>query len=196
MSQALTETASGADFSTGITVPSPGDDFVPSCGLVVSSIQELADRTQFLKSFVTRIRIPTVTNFSSGFTADYNTFFWQQTNVATAGVLSFNLGNLPAGRKLVSVVANCRNDFSSAMPATKPKLSLNRYSYSITNLSGIGSATDSTTLVANYKKDHEITVALNHTITDDFEYLLSFTGETGANSATGLLLTRLYMTIA
>lgn len=205
MSHALSEVAASADFVTPLTVPDNGDDFTASCAVVVSAEQAIANREQWLKSWLPNspvMRIPLVPtiNTSSRFTAQTGTAAaWGQTSVADVGGLLFSLsGLLPAGRKIQSVTATIQNQFTTNVAiGTKPAIELKRQICTAGGaFSSLGVVTDPTAVLATYQVNHDFGIsALGHTIDANSEYAILFTGETGANSVIGLILMRIYVTL-
>lgn len=202
MSHIITENGSNADFTTGLGSPDTGDAGTIWWQIWVNAFQQLADRSQFLKGFTqTRIRVPLNTNFNNNnrfsVVSPTSACFWQQTDITSFGGLVFSLGNLPTGRKISSIVANILNPNNTTLPvATMPALTLNRYSHSLGAIATIATVSDTTAVVATYKADHALTLSgINHTILDDYEYCVIFSGEAGGNAQTGLEITSLTVTL-
>ena len=204
MSHTLTETATNADFTTGKTVPDVGDSGTLWWGLLIAEVQQSSDREQWLKAWLTdtpkvRVVMSPLINTSSRFTATAFTnggLYWNQSSVADAGGLYFPVGNLPVGRKITQVIAywaNPTNGSAASAIGTPPALKLIRRPVTTGTVDGfsdpsvvVTTATDTTAVVGDYQTVHPIASStISLTIADDQEYVLKFTGEAGANSATG-----------
>jgi hypothetical protein len=218
MSTTLTETASDADFGTGLLVPQPGVDQTSDAVVILkdNSLQQLADRSQAIQKLsglngvLTRtVHVPlnvALQNSSSRFTSGLASgIYWEQTSVASVGALEFAIPPLPVGAKITQVIARWGNDFNTTLAiGTPPAISLRKSGIAtgVTFVSGIGNPTtigtqsDTTAVVATYKALHNITLSVAETISADAVYIVRFTGETGSNSVTGGILAGVLLTVA
>jgi hypothetical protein len=120
---------------------------------------------------------------SSNFVGVGSGLIRQQTNVASAGVLTYQVA-MPASGRVSRVAVRCTGSGSAGthagVPATKPTVSL------IQGISGstVATATDSSASSAAYNAAHWIeSTGLTHLIDSTEVYALVLTGETGANSS-------------
>jgi hypothetical protein len=102
------------------------------------------------------------------------------------------LGKLSEVRAIVSGAAG-----HAALAAVMPQLSVRRAVCTLAaadiTADSLGSQTDSSATFADYELNHEIAVTgLNHTISTASSYFVRITGETGANSVSGLKLGKIY----
>ena len=208
MSTVITESAGNANFGTGLTVPATGDPGSTWWNVYLAGKQQLADRTQWLKTWLPTspiIKIPIHVPFfntSSRFTSYIG--YHIQTSVASVGGLQFELPPLPAGRKIQAVTARWGNPSTANIAiGTKPKITLLRSSAMSVGVdpstiasSTVTSASDTTAVLATYQALHDFgPTGVAHTISDDYIYTLLFEGETGANSVGGGYLTSIYLTL-
>ena len=212
MPTSLTENAANADFATGLPVPANGDNGSSWGPQVIVGLQEIVDRTQWLKGWIQTtpsIVIPLLmqgnlsTRFSGTVFTPDNYPYIEQTNVSTAGLAWFPIaGRLPVGRKITGATAYWFNTNTTTMPAVKPKLSIAKKSKTLTNwfttaYTVVGSLTDPTTVVATYNQSHAIALTgLSETIADGTEYHVTFEGETSTNSTSGGVLLSLTVQLA
>lgn len=221
MPTALTEVAANADFSTGLPVPANGDNGSLWGPQVITALQEVADRTQALSKesgVVMSGGVPTkkvtvktaqgdqlrtsVTSFAAVFSSGAH--YWQQTSVAAAGAIDFEVPSLPIGSKITGVYAYVANTNNTTLPVgTMPILTLKKNVYSVgaasdpgTYDSTVASQADTTAVVATYKLMHKIAITgLSETVAEDVVYRVMLEGETGANATTGLNLATIVVTL-
>jgi hypothetical protein len=219
MTTALTETPANADFSTGLAVPSNGTDSALWGPEVVSAFQEIADRTQALAKLSAAVMsggVPTkkvlvpigyqlrtsITSFAYVFSSGAP--YWQQTSVAAAGAIDFEVPQLPIGAKITGAYAWWANTNNTTLPVgTMPILSLKKNIYSVgsgadpgTYDTTVASQADTTAVVATYKLMHKIAITgLSEVVAEDVHYRVMLEGETGANSTTGGNLAMIVMTL-
>jgi hypothetical protein len=122
--------------------------------------------------------------------------FWTH-DATTANILSFSvrlppLGKLSEVRAVVSGAAG-----HAALPAVMPQLQIRRAICTIGSAAiadnSLGTQLDTSASFAAYELNHEIAITgLNHTIVTTDSYYIRFTGETGANSVSGLQLGKIY----
>jgi hypothetical protein len=192
MSTTLTENPANADFSTGLLVPANGDDFTTSCSLVTgNTLQEIADRTQWLKGWLSTnpvvvVPLTAVANVSSRFTLGSDGDRYSQTSIASAGGLSFLIPPLPIGRKILRVVARWQNGGAASLPTLTARASVTLFKVSTavgSDFDGapnvtVNSAFDSAATLAEYKLIHEISATTSEVVDSDHIYFVSFKGET------------------
>jgi hypothetical protein len=213
MSTTLTENAANADFSTGLVVPTNGDDFTAACAVVVAAAQELADREQAIRlmlgattgaSVVRSVPLVQLTpSITSGWTQGFstNSLWYYQHNLGTS--IFFGLHALPVGAKLVSITARIAGgnpmglaiSTHSALPAVMPTLKL--WSQADGVATQIGStATDASADVSAYNAMHSLTCTVNHTVLSAASYWIELAGENSTNAVVdGCQLAQVYTTV-
>jgi hypothetical protein len=215
MSTTLTGVPADADFVTGLVRPDSGED-PPVWSLVLDNdLQQAEDRFQALQKLgglnagVTRLihvpLWPSLQNSSTRFTSGVaGGVYWEQTSVASAGLLQFAVPPLPIGVAIKAVTARWGNDFTSALAiGTPPTINLtkSRIAVGTAFVSGIGdpvtigSQADTTAVLATYQGLHDITLVVNETVSVDAVYSVHFTGEDGANETTGGILAGIILTV-
>lgn len=207
MATEQTENAANADFANGLTVPEVGDSFNTTCGTVLPPLfQQVGDRFQALQRGIpgggtsVTVRLPLIAlyNTSDRFQGSpgANRWLYSQGDITSAGALLFSFpSNLPKNfGKIDSVVATLKGDSHSALPATKPTLTLYRNGRTVggtgdVTATSVGTQTDAAATFGAYDLVHTITIAaLNHTILTDSDYFVKFTGEASTNAQLGLIL--------
>jgi hypothetical protein len=117
-------------------------------------------------------------------------FAVQQNSVASGNNVIVALPRPPAG-KILEIQALVKGSAGhGALPAIKPKLDLYRQDFLMTG-SGtlVATVTDSSASVGAYETGHALDLfALNHTLVGQDFYYMIVSGESGANSQTGLQL--------
>jgi hypothetical protein len=128
--------------------------------------------------------------YQNGFGVINGPFAAQQSSTTPGSNVIVPLPRPPYG-KILEIQALVKGASGhGALPATKPKCELYRQDYLMTG-SGtlVATATDSSATVGAYEAGHVIDLfAVNHTLVGQDFYYLILTGESGANSQTGLLL--------
>lgn len=222
MSSALTENAANANFSVGLQAPDVGVDFTTECNLLrTGSLQQLCDRSQAQAKLdglvmsgstpTKKIIVPTaqgnqlrtsITSFAYVFSSGAH--YWQQTSVAAAGAIDFEVPSLPIGAKITGAYALVANTNNTTLPVgTMPILTLKKNVYTVgaaadpgTYDSTVSSQADTTAVVATYKLMHKIAITgLSEVVAEDVVYRVMLEGETGANSTTGLNLATIVITL-
>lgn len=201
MSRVFTEVAANADFSTGVTCPTPGEAGTQWWNEYEALFQELADRSQALAQLtgvasnqvVAPVRLLASAvgsrwNQQVGATAVY----YLQTSVTDGGAIWFSLDPLPVGAKLISATVRLAGGAPfispythAGLPATMPTLTA--YRQTDGTATSLGSQTDTSGNVTIYDAMHSVTVTLNHTIVSGAHYHLKITGEASTNSNASVL---------
>jgi len=217
MPTALTEDASNADFSTGLAIPSNGDDSADWFPNLITIPQQLADRSQALAALAgavmsggaptKKILVPlavALRNTGPDFTYTFSSgaHYWQQNSVASGGALDFEVPQLPIGAVITGVYAWWANTNNTTLPiSTMPTLALKKSVYSVgagadpgAYDSTVASGVDATASSAVYKLMHKISItAINETVAEDVVYRVGFVGEASTNSTTGGNLAAIYI---
>jgi hypothetical protein len=202
-----TEDAANADFANGLIAPETGDGFNATCNATLPALfQQVGDREQALArvtpgagtSVTVRVPLVALYNTSDRFTGSpgQNRWLYSQGDIASAGALLFSFpSNLPKSHgKIASVTAVLKGDSHSALPATKPTLTLYRNGRAAggtgdVTATSVGTQTDAAASAGAYDVVHTITIAaLNHTLVADNDYFIKFTGEASTNAQLGLIL--------
>jgi hypothetical protein len=214
MPQALTEDATNADLDTGLQVPSNGDDSEDWAPTLIAGSQQLADREQALAQLggvvmsgglaTRKVVVPvgegnqlrsSITSFAYVFSSGAH--YWQQTSVAAAGAITFEVPPLPIGATITGAYCFVANDSNTTLPVgTMPTLRLLKNVYTVGAAADPGgydatvaSQADTTALSATYKLMHKIAITgLSEVVAADVVYRITLEGETGSNSTTGLNL--------
>jgi hypothetical protein len=211
MSHTLTEVST---YTSSVTVPDPGD--ARTAASVEVGFQALSNRTRYIKDTLdlavegwkpdADIAVPltmlVATNFSFllGQGPGANAAGCNQSTTSASFMLPLpvRMGNGTLKLKSVSISYRPSNGHG-ALPASQPILQVFRQGYSAASaLTQLGSnAQDNAANVVAYEALRTLTVSgLNHTLTTSDSYYLSFIGESGANSQTGLLVTGARMIIS
>lgn len=202
-----TENAANADFENGLTVAEVGDSFNATCGTVLPALfQQVGDRFQALQRAVpgagtsVTVRVPLIAlyNTSDRFTGSpgQNRWLYSQGDITSAGALLFAVpSSLPVGfGKIDSVVARVMGTGHSALPATKPTLTLYRNGRAAggtgdVTATSVGTQADTAASAGAYDVIHTITISgLAHSVLADNDYFIKFTGEASTNASPGLAL--------
>jgi hypothetical protein len=176
-----------------IHVPEGGDP--RTAASVEVGFQGCADSLEFLKNHVPGAALDPIAAdltfmANAGSRFDYAETFIVQTSVADAGQLILEV-KIPKGAvKIQSYIMEIHGhqgggSAHSAMPATKPKITLLRQPIAggPAVIVGAGPITDLTSSHTVYDTRHDVGEAgVNHTIVANSRYFLSIEGETGANS--------------
>jgi hypothetical protein len=126
---------------------------------------------------------------------------WTQTSVASVGQLDFRVGGpLPVGRKITAVTATINNGSTANVAiGTMPVVQLNKSKQLAAgggSITTVATTSDPTAVLATYQALHDFgPTGLTEVIDQDYEYFVTFKGETGANSTTGLTLYRIFLTL-
>ncbi len=221
MPTALTENAPDADFATGLAVPANGDDSVDWFPLLIAGAQQICDRSQALAKLAgaamsggvatRKVMVPLASgdalgNSSSQFTFVFSSgaHYWQQTAVASAGKITFEVPQLPIGAKITGAYAWWANNNNTTLPVTTmPTLTLEKNVYSAgsgadpgAENTTVATQADTTAVVATYKLMHKIAITgLSEVVAEDVVYRVGFSGEDGTNETTGGNLAAIYITL-
>lgn len=202
MSRVFTEVAANANFTTGVTCPTPGEAGSIWWNEYEALFQQHSDRTQALALSVGFNGTNQITRsigldaFSLG--SRWNllglstNFYYLQTSNTDGGALWFAVDPLPVGAKLVSITARLAGgapfsgSFShSGLPGTMPSLVLYRQTDGTSTTVGTQADTSGTT--GAYDAFHSVTLAASHTIVSGAHYNVKITGEAGTNSSASVL---------
>lgn len=219
MSSALTETATNADFGTGLIAPDVGADFTTECNTTRSAFQEIVDRSQALRLLsgvvmasglaTKKVMVPIGYALRNAgeftYVSSSGAHYYQQTSVAGVGNLQFEVPQLPIGSKITGAYAWWANPNNVALAVgTMPALALTKNVYSVgagaspgTYDAAVASASDATAVVGTYQLMHKVAITgLSEVVAEDVVYRVGFTGETGANATTGGNLAAIFVTLS
>lgn len=202
MPHAITEDATNANHSVGLTEPDNGETGT-WWGVKEASLQQVADRTQALfqgslsgdgaNTKTLSVRLDATFNSDDRFVAVDSSAhqYYQQTDITSAGKLVFPMDPLPPGATIVSVTMRLAGSTHGALPATMPTISVIEVEDQTDTQ--LATATDASANVAAYDEFHSVEVAVGVEIAPMKYYYIRVTGEASTNAATGLDLVGVFV---
>lgn len=189
-------------FDATITVPSDGDTAnAASISAAGVGFQPLANRTGFINTRINVLQSTVVCPVEYSYNGDavsVNRFEKQaardtitQTDITSAGIVVIPLPPLRAGTITGWSVTISPTPGHGGLPGTMPQVSLlKRERTATTSTSAVGATTvDPSASVGAYDSVHAITLgSLSEAVDPGFAYFLTFEGEAGVNSQTGLIV--------
>ena len=169
-------------------------------------LEALADRTAWLKARLLGERnVPLVSVFSSGFAFTVaggpgsNAYGYAQSSTTTPLVTIPIHIPQPGTAEIKIIQARVRYRAATghgALPAIKPAIHVDAQGASGGAIVQLGLVFDAPADVTAYESasGRDLILTLNNTLTTSDSYYLTFQGESGANSLTGLLLTLVSVT--